>query len=453
MRSPFHSLMLALALLVTIVAGARAQGSQALLDEVMVLTPRSLRDLMTVAESGDTTAQVKVGLAYYYGYGVQSIPEEAARWFRRAAERDCAAGQHMLGVQYRDGNGVDQDAGEAHRLLSAAAERGYPDAQYDFGLMLFEGTGVPQNYPEAFGWFTKAAAQGSPGGRTFVGIMLVNGLGVKQDLAAGRDALLDAAKRGSVMAQANLGALYANGVGVEQSNREALVWFYMAEAGGFGGVSQYIDGMTQGMAESEVADIRREAEQRTQRFLSEANGDASAGAGPSLVLDAAAAAALEAIGASLVPTLTEFGTFTIDVFPQAGRTGRGRGAGGRSSAARNTLTDVKLTGCRLHFVEAILLDPAGQPDRWEWVIDLAGVDASQLRVQQWELPEGWRAASGQGFEVYLRAARDRSGRPVRGVAADGRTEELKAGLHFRDREHADIVLEKVREIVEICGGG
>jgi len=68
-------------------------------------------------------------------------------------------------------------------------------------------------------------------------------------------------------------ALYQHGVGVEQSATEALIWFYMAEAGGFDGVGPLITDMTRSMSESDVTELRREAQERTERFLAEATGE------------------------------------------------------------------------------------------------------------------------------------------------------------------------------------
>lgn len=448
MRSLFRSLILSVAFGATMVGSAGAQGTQALLDEVMALTPRALRDLVTVAESGDTTAQVKVGLAYYFGYAVPAMPEEAARWFRRAAERDCAAAQHMLGVQYRDGAGVDPDANEALRLLSTAAERGYPDAQYDYGLMLFDGNGVSQDHAEAYRWFSKAAEQGSVGGQTFVGIMLVNGLGVPPDLPAGREALLEAAKAGSIMAQANLGALYANGVGVTQSNREALVWFYMAEAGGFEGVSQYIADMTQAMAESDVTDIRREAQERTQRFLDESSGSAVENAAASMT-EEEASAVLDSLTPWLIDKVEEFGTFSVSVIRDIARA-NSEDEQVVSFRGKNTITDVTMEGCRLHYLEVTRLDPRVEETRWEWFVDLAIIDLSALSIRTWEVPSGWRMQSGQRFDVYLMTARD-ADHYFFGVAPDGReviTWEL--GLSVDSRANGALMIEKLREAQKVC---
>lgn len=44
------------------------------------------------AETGDTKAQVQLGIAYASGNGVAPDDSEAAKWFRKAAERETLRG-------------------------------------------------------------------------------------------------------------------------------------------------------------------------------------------------------------------------------------------------------------------------------------------------------------------------------------------------------------------------
>ncbi len=459
MRPCSRALIVALALLTTLAPGAGAQASEHLLDEVKVLTPHALADLVSVAESGDTVAQFKVGLAYYYGYAVKAMPTEAARWFRRAADRGCVAAQHMLGVQLRDGNGVDQNTGEAQHLLRAA-ERGYPDAQYDYGLMLFDGNGVEQNYPEAYNWFSKAAAQGSVGARTFVGIMLVNGLGVDANPSAGADALRQAARAGSPMAQANLGALYANGVGVAPSVTEALVWFFMAEAAGFEEVGPLIAEMTLSMSESEVTELRREAQQRAQRILAGAADEARAEDETPRMGDADLAAALRALDEWFGSRLTELGTFTFGIRSDAARA-RSEDELKVTLRGRHSLTEASLDGCRLHWATTTVLPltkaedrvdtRSSEPSQLDWFVDLEKVDPARLQVLPWEVHELFRVVSGQIYAVYLRPPLNVTDSYFLVVDSEGRTSGVfEVAIPLRDRRDAEEVMEKLFEGVQLC---
>jgi len=445
MRPHLRPMLLGLALLAATPSGTRAQSNEQLLDEVRVLTPHELRDLVDVAESGDTLAQFKVGLAYLYGYGVKSLPGEAARWFRRAAEQDCVAAQHMLGVQLRDGNGVERETEEALRLLRAAAERGHADAQYDYGLMLFDGIGVPQNHPEAYRWFTRAAEQGSVAGHLFRGLMLVNGLGVEPDPAGGHDELLYAARAGSPMAQANLGALYAYGVGVEQSDREALIWYMMAEAGGFEDAGPLIAELARTMSESSVSELRQEAQQRTERLLG-----ASVETDTSQADYAGRSEALNRLDEWFTAQLPELGTFMITVrWDAVDRLARLEDI--PTVRGRSEMSDVTLAGCRLHYVQTTLIE-VGEPIPWEWYVDLAGIDVAGMQVRDWAPPEGgWRFTSAAPLAVYLVAADEYPDIPFRGRSRDTPWERVfELWIPFRDRSAVDEVMTKLREGVQLC---
>ena len=48
---------------------------------------------------------------------------EAAKWYRRAAERGLAEAQYSLGSLYADGRGVPQNFMAAHMWLNLAASR------------------------------------------------------------------------------------------------------------------------------------------------------------------------------------------------------------------------------------------------------------------------------------------------------------------------------------------
>lgn len=58
------------------------------------------------AESGDVKAQVDLGMAYATGDGVSADDAEAAKWFRRAAEKGDPAGEYALSEMYLTGRGI-----------------------------------------------------------------------------------------------------------------------------------------------------------------------------------------------------------------------------------------------------------------------------------------------------------------------------------------------------------
>ncbi len=77
---------------------------------------------------GNWYAQSFVADAYLLGRGVAKNPEEAAKWYRKAAEGNSTA-QYNLGILYLKGNGVQRNAGKAIGLFQRAAAAGQPDAK------------------------------------------------------------------------------------------------------------------------------------------------------------------------------------------------------------------------------------------------------------------------------------------------------------------------------------
>lgn len=61
------------------------------------------------AESGDASAQDRLGIMYANGEGVPKDEQQAAFWFRKAAEQGNEHAQFMLALWYAQGIGVAQD--------------------------------------------------------------------------------------------------------------------------------------------------------------------------------------------------------------------------------------------------------------------------------------------------------------------------------------------------------
>ncbi len=87
-------------------------------------------------------------------------PEQAAYWFRKAAEQGHAGAQNNLGMCYYWGQGVEQDWSQAARWYRRAAEQGEMYAQYNLALCCHYARGVDKDLEQAAHWYRKAAEQG-----------------------------------------------------------------------------------------------------------------------------------------------------------------------------------------------------------------------------------------------------------------------------------------------------
>lgn len=122
----------------------------------------ALGQYQVLADQGSVIAYRRLGELYLNGKGAPRNAVEAARWFRRAAEKDDFPATAELGGMYQRGEGVLPDWKEAHRLLKKAAEAGDAYAMREFAFMVLDGRGQPASIQEALRWYGKAAEAGQP---------------------------------------------------------------------------------------------------------------------------------------------------------------------------------------------------------------------------------------------------------------------------------------------------
>ena len=126
------------------------------------------QDLLAKAEAGDAEAQFNLGIAYARGEGVSEDMFKAARWIKKAAEKNYAKACSQLGGMYYFGDGLLINKEEASKWWKKAADLGDTKAQFNIGLMLFKGDGIRPDEKKALEWFTKAANQGHAEAKRFL---------------------------------------------------------------------------------------------------------------------------------------------------------------------------------------------------------------------------------------------------------------------------------------------
>ena len=282
-------------LLVSISAGRSrliARGSKDAADLTKVRqdspVPISKSRAWKLAEQGDSEAQWEIGWVYSVG-GVTpdgwSVPcgvqctnediileggrdyEEAARWFRKAAEQGLARAQCSLGDAHKRGDGLPKDLVEAALWYDRAAKQGYAPAQFELGSSYESGLGIDQDRAEAFNWYRKSADNGYHLALFKMGVLYSEGKDVRPDYAEAVRCFQEAAKRGLSAAYINLGHLYAEGKGVPQDEAEAVRLYRFAADEGFTSAQNhlgvmYFEGRGVSTSHSEAANwFRKAAEQ------------------------------------------------------------------------------------------------------------------------------------------------------------------------------------------------
>ena len=149
--------------------------------EPMITPGDTCCTLIGLAEAGDVTAQLDLGMRYHEGCGVAQDGRQAVYWWRKAAEHGHAVGQYSLGTCYSEGIGVPQDDAQAVYWWRKAAEQGSAGGYCGLGCAYLQGRGVDQDDNEALRWYRMAADQGNADGQFALGCMYDTGHAVQQD--------------------------------------------------------------------------------------------------------------------------------------------------------------------------------------------------------------------------------------------------------------------------------
>ena len=97
---------------------------------------------------------------YADGRGVPQDDEQAADWYRKAADRRHVPAQVKLGAMYAKGRGIPKDPGQAVFWSQRAAAAGNPDGQFNLAVHYAKGEGISKDPVRAYVWFDLAVAQG-----------------------------------------------------------------------------------------------------------------------------------------------------------------------------------------------------------------------------------------------------------------------------------------------------
>jgi len=73
---------------------------------------------------------------YHLGLGVDSNPEKAVLWYKKAASQGNAEAQFNLGIMYLDGIGVTENSAEALRWIARAAKQKHSGATEVYNYIL-----------------------------------------------------------------------------------------------------------------------------------------------------------------------------------------------------------------------------------------------------------------------------------------------------------------------------
>lgn len=140
-----------------------------------------------LAEFGHEDAQLRVGLMYLKGQGIDKNLEEAKRWLELVAVRDGNERAHLeLGLLYADPDTSFTDIDKALYHLNYAANAGAPRAYFELGSLYMNGEGVEKDAKKTVFNLIKASKIGYPRADYYLGYLYEKGELVEQDLALAR---------------------------------------------------------------------------------------------------------------------------------------------------------------------------------------------------------------------------------------------------------------------------
>ena len=193
---------------------------------------QALAILKPLAESGNSEAQVTLGIMYDFGHGVAKDPAKAIEWYIKAAEQGIPVVQHDVGVKYFQGQGVEQDYLKAAYWWEQSANAGLADSQFNLGLLYYRGIGLEVDFQKASSLFTAAAEQDHPHAQYSLAVMYAFGQGLDKDYEQALKWFRKSASHDVAQAQFNLGVFYENGYGLDANVATAKKWYALAAKGG-----------------------------------------------------------------------------------------------------------------------------------------------------------------------------------------------------------------------------
>lgn len=110
---------------------------------------------ISLAESGDRIAMMRLVMACAGNFGFESDVTQMLKWCKRSAEGGWAEAQFMLAGMYAAGRGIDQgpDYPTAAYWYGMAVKLGHPGAMHALALLYLNGQGVQQSIELALYWY------------------------------------------------------------------------------------------------------------------------------------------------------------------------------------------------------------------------------------------------------------------------------------------------------------
>lgn len=185
-----------------------------------------VQNIQRAVDRGDTTALVKLAIAYGYGIGVKVDADKYMRYMAKAAKAGNPQAQDTFGQLLLMGSPA-----LAIEWFKRASDQGYATASYDLGLAYLIGRGVKKNEAKGCELFLKSAQQGNDSGEYSIGTCYYYGVGLGRDSSRAFEWYQKAAAQDFPLAENGLGIMYGTGDPMQRDLTESLKWMLLANDG------------------------------------------------------------------------------------------------------------------------------------------------------------------------------------------------------------------------------
>lgn len=185
----------------------------------------AVASLKKSAYFGNPIAMFHIGHAFYNdGWTLLENNDEAAIWFKKAAERKNPPAMAHYAYCFKNGDGVEQDLD----LCELWGQRAlFTKNPYALGYCNYLGLGTEEDPVEALKFFEISGNQGDEYGQLWAGDFYEKGI-VELDFEKALFWYKKAAEIGLAEAQCSVGVHLIEGLGCKIDEKEAYIWFQKA---------------------------------------------------------------------------------------------------------------------------------------------------------------------------------------------------------------------------------
>ena len=171
---------------------------------------KTIKEIISAANSGNADSQTQLGDAYYNGNGLVQDYILAFEWYLRAAKQGHGEAQYNVAFVYANGEGTLKNMAKAIKWYEKSADQGIALAQYVLAKILIDGQHIAQDYLQGLELLHKASDKGLDMAQYDLGVCYLEGWIVEADINKGIEYLTLAADQENKEAQFNLGLAYSN---------------------------------------------------------------------------------------------------------------------------------------------------------------------------------------------------------------------------------------------------